>query len=174
MHLILDSLRQSASTFHDKKLGDVDAAQAQTVAERRDDGQNFVRARCALCNDNCDGRSTTIRMAGLVGWLRCRSAALSVAAEAAGRFDGGDVVEIEIDDCLEGFAGCAVAAGLWDCVEPLSGARAARADRLFRPALRGSGAGLSGDTRRSGDPVAAGRPPGPAARADLPRRARPH
>ena len=41
-----------------------------------------------------------------------------IASEAAGWIDGGDLVEVQLDDGLEGLAGGAVAGGLGQGVEP--------------------------------------------------------
>ena len=54
----------------------------------------------------------------LAGCAARRSTAGSVAPEAAWRLGGDDVVELEIDDGLEGLPGGAVAGGVGDCVEP--------------------------------------------------------
>ncbi len=41
-----------------------------------------------------------------------------IASEAAGRLNGDELFEVEIDDGLESFAGAAVLDGLGQCLEP--------------------------------------------------------
>ncbi len=73
-----------------------------------------------------------------------RSAAGSVAPEAAWRLGGDDVVEIEVDNGLQGFGGGGVARGVGECVEPVGvvGLQGDElGDRFVRGGRRADGSG---------------------------------